>query len=71
LDELTYKSIMANKEEFELFLLNHDIKMQVKQIEKIDTAGAQILIGLIKEKKVELSDFSDAIQSELLFLGVK
>lgn len=62
---------MANKEEFELFLLNHDIKMQVKQIEKIDTAGAQILIGLIKEKKVELSDFSDAIQSELLFLGVK
>ncbi len=71
MDELTYKSIMANKEEFELFLLNHDIKMQVKQIEKIDTAGAQILIGLIKEKKVELSDFSDAIQSELLFLGVK
>ncbi len=71
MDELTYKSIMANKEEFELFLLNHDIKMQVKQIEKIDTAGAQILMGLIKEKKVELSDFSDAIQSELLFLGVK
>jgi ABC-type transporter Mla MlaB component len=62
---------MANKEEFELFLLNHDIKMQVKQIKKIDTAGAQILIGLIKEKKVELSDFSDAIQIELLFLGVK
>jgi ABC-type transporter Mla MlaB component len=71
MDELTYKSIMANKEEFELFLLSDNIKSQIKQIEKIDTAGAQVLIGLIKEEKIESSDLSDAIQSELLFLGVK
>jgi ABC-type transporter Mla MlaB component len=71
MEELTYKSIMANKEDFENFILRDDIKTQVKQIEKIDTAGAQILIGLMKEEKIELSDLSDTIQSELLFLGVK
>jgi len=70
-EELTYKSIMANKEEFDNFLLSDDIKVQVKQIEKVDTAGAQVLIGLIKEEKIELADLSDATQGELLFLGVK
>jgi ABC-type transporter Mla MlaB component len=71
MEELTYKSIMANKEEFENFVLRDDIKTQIKQVEKIDTAGAQVLIGLIKEEKIEQSDLSDIIQNELLFLGVK
>jgi ABC-type transporter Mla MlaB component len=70
-EELTYKTVMANKEEFENFLLCDDIKIQIKKIAKIDTAGAQILIGLMKEEKIELSDLSDSVQGELLFLGVK
>ncbi len=71
MEELTYKSIMTNKEDFEHLILRDDIKTQVKQIEKIDTAGAQILIGLINVEKIKLSDLSDATQGELLFLGVK
>jgi hypothetical protein len=71
MEELTYRFIMANREEFEHFLLRDDLKRQVNHIKKIDTAGAQILVGLITDKKIEPSDLAEVIQNELLFLGVK
>jgi hypothetical protein len=70
MEELTYKSIMNDKERFDQFIALEDIKAQIKSVEKIDTAGAQIILGLLKEEKVELSDLSDNVQNELLFLGV-
>jgi len=71
MEEITYKSIMLDRDAFDLFLMRDDIKSAIKSVEKIDTAGVQILMGLIKEEKIELSDLSDTIQGELLFLGVK
>lgn len=70
MEELTYKSIMNDKERFDQFIALEDIKAQINSVEKIDTAGAQIILGLLKEKKIELSDLSDNVQNELLFLGV-
>ena len=70
MEELTYKSIMNDKERFDQFIALEDIKAQIKSVEKIDTAGAQIILGLLKEEKIELSDLSDHVQNELLFLGV-
>lgn len=70
MEELTYKSIMNDKERFDQFIALEDIKAQIKSVEKIDTAGAQIVLGLLKEEKIELSDLSDNVQNELLFLGV-
>ncbi|MCH9741722.1 MAG: hypothetical protein K0U21_00785 [Proteobacteria bacterium] len=70
MEELTYKSIMNDKERFDQFIALEDIKAQIKSVEKIDTAGAQIILGLLKEEKIELSDLSDNVQNELLFLGV-
>lgn len=70
MEELTYKTIMNDKEQFDQFISSANIKIEVKSIEKIDTAGAQIILGLLKEEKIELSDLSDSLQGELLFLGV-
>ncbi|MCI4410474.1 MAG: hypothetical protein JHC38_02245 [Thiotrichales bacterium] len=61
---------MNDKERFDQFIALEDIKAQIKSVEKIDTAGAQIILGLLKEEKIELSDLSDNVQNELLFLGV-
>lgn len=70
MEELTYKSIMNDLAAFETWLTGENLKSSLKSIEKIDTAGAQIVVGLLKEHKIEWSDLSDALQSELLFLGV-
>lgn len=70
MEELTYKAIMNDRDNFDLFLLGDNLKAQVKSIEKIDTAGAQVLVGLLQQQKIEASDLSEAVQAELAFLGV-
>jgi hypothetical protein len=71
MEEITYKSIMLDRNAFNLFLMRDDIKSAIKSVEKIDTAGVQILLGLIKEHKIGLSDLSDRVQQEMKFLGVE
>ncbi len=70
MEELTYKNIMTDLPAFEAWLSSSNINDTVRTIEKIDTAGAQVVIGLIEQQKIALTDLSEALQKELSFLGV-
>jgi DNA-binding MurR/RpiR family transcriptional regulator len=70
MEELTYKSIMTDSTAFDSWLQADDLKTLVRSVEKIDTAGAQVIIGLLEQQKIALTDLSDALQNELSFLGV-
>lgn len=70
MEELTYKSIMNDQAGFESWLFSENLSETVRSIEKIDTAGAQVIIGLLEQQKIALTDFSEALKKELSFLGV-
>jgi ABC-type transporter Mla MlaB component len=70
MEELTYKSIMTDQIAFESWLHAENLKTNVHSIEKIDTAGAQVIIGLLEQQKIAFTDLSDVLQNKLSFLGV-
>lgn len=70
MEELTYKSIMTDQTAFDSWLHADNLKETVRSVEKIDTAGAQVIIGLLEQQKIAFTDLSDALQNELSFLGV-
>jgi hypothetical protein len=70
MEELTYKSIMTDHSVFINWLASADLKTSVAKIAKIDTAGAQILLGLLQQEKITFADLSESLQNELSFLGV-
>jgi ABC-type transporter Mla MlaB component len=70
MEELTYKSIMTDQTAFDSWLQTDNLKVNVRSVEKIDTAGAQVIIGLLEQQKIAFTDLSDALQNELSFLGV-
>lgn len=70
MEELTYKNIMTDPEQFQAWLTSDTLKETICSVERIDTAGAQIIIGLIQQSVISLTDLSEALQNELIFLGV-
>ncbi|MBD3766343.1 MAG: hypothetical protein IE928_00125 [Gammaproteobacteria bacterium] len=70
MEELTYKSIMTDQTAFDSWLQTDNLKASVQTITKIDTAGAQVIIGLLEQQKIAFTDLSEALQNELSFLGV-
>jgi hypothetical protein len=70
MEEMTYKSIMTDQTAFDSWLNSDNLKTNVGSIEKCDTAGAQVIIGLLEQQKIAFTDLSSALQKELSFLGV-
>ena len=70
MEELTYKSIMTDQTAFNNWLSSDNLSELVRAVEKIDTAGAQIIMGLLEQHKIGFADLSDALQKELSFLVV-
>lgn len=70
MEELSYKNIMTDVAAFEQWLTASNLKEHIRSVEKIDTAGTQIILGLLQQNKIAFADLSQAVQDELLFLGV-
>lgn len=69
MEELTYKNIMTDPDTFQAWLTSDALKENIRTLERIDTAGAQIIMGLLKQQTISFTDLSEALQNELTFLG--